>query len=570
MPPENGGSKPGETGGMEPGPNPQNGGGSRNSSGDPRSPGKVTDIAQIRKKVEERRQAEAAGGNPAGPGGDEGPDMKGGSGGGITSGFVRKCLNANELGDGMLFAEQFRHQYLFIKNFDTWYRWTGHFWERDILDRGIGDVEAVAGIYLNEAKRLVGDIDKAIKDGHKEKAKDLEDLQSKIYKRVLRLRSDRGRLNTLKFAHTNPENAVAVGGDEFDQDPWVLGCLNGVIDLRTGQIRPGRREDWITKVAPTEWHGLETPAPTWERFLAEIFLEDQDLIDFLGRLLGYAVTGLTVEHILPVLVGQGRNGKGTIVESLYHALGPLATAIPSELLLDQGRIRNSAGPSPDIMALRGARIAVAAESDENRRFSHSKVKWLTGGDTLTARNPHDRELSVFSPTHTLILQTNHEPNAASDDFAFWERVAMVPFALSFVTRKPSAPNERPADIHLLEKLKAEAPGILAWLVRGCLAWQRHGLSIPPTVRAATDNYRRDQDRIQDWFDECCYKDPASETKASDAYDNFRSWWEKNVSKKTLSNHKFGKWLTRRFPKEKSGVYVYYGFGLQAELGDLGR
>lgn len=523
---------------------------------------KVTDIAEIKRKVEERRKAEAAAQDP-------GPDMKGGSGGGITSGFVRKCLFANELGDGMIFAERFREQYVFVKNYSSWYRWTGHFWEHDVLDRSHAAVETVAEVYLEEAKKLVSDIDAALKAGKKDRAKDLENLQGKIYRRVQRLRSDRGRTNTLKFAHTNPQNAIAISGDEFDQDPWILGVKNGVVDLRTGELRPGRRDDWIMKAAPTEWRGLDTEAPTWERFLSEVLADDQEVIDFLGRLFGYAITGLCVEHILPVLVGQGRNGKGTIIETLMAVLGPLAAPIPAELLLDQGRVRNSAGPSPDIMALRGVRIAFASESDENRRFSHSKVKWLTGGDTLTARNPHDRDFTTFAPTHTLFLITNHEPNASADDYAFWERVAMIPFPLSFVTRQPVYDNERPADIHLREKLSAEAPGILAWLVRGCLAWQHHGLNPPPAVKKATDAYRRDQDRLADWIDECCYLDPAASVKASEAYDNFKTWWEKNVSKKVPSQHKFGKWMTRRFRKEKSGVYVYYGIDIISALGELG-
>jgi len=524
----------------------------------------VTDIAEIRKKVEERRAAESAGADP-------GPNMKGGSGGGITSSFIRKALFANELGDGMMFAEHFRDQFIYAKNFSCWYRWNGHFWERDVLDTAISGVEKTAALYLEEAKKIVSDIDVAIKAKNKEAVLALENLQGNIYKRVLRLRSDRGRLNTIKFAHTNPENAIAISGDEFDRDPWLLACLNGVLDLRTGQLRPGRPSDYITKAAPVEWLGIDHPAPLWERFLSEILLEDIDTIDFLSRLLGYAITGLNVEHILPVLCGKGRNGKGTIVETMLHVLGPLAAPIQSEMLVDQARVHSSAGPSPDIMSLKGLRVAFASETDEHRRFSQSKVKWLTGSDTLTGRNLHDRELTTFTPSHTLFLMTNNIPNASADDFAFWERAKIIPFTLSFVTREPSGTNERPADIHLLEKLKAESSGILSWLVRGCLAWQNHGLKPSETVLKATRLERRSQDWLQDFIDEWCYIDAAAESQASKIYEKYADWAEKNMGKKQVKTpHLFGKALAKRFVKEKHGVNYYYGIGiLDAPLGDLG-
>jgi len=213
------------------------------------------------------------------------------------------------------------------------------------------------------------------------------------------------------------------------------------------------------------------------------------------------------------------------------------------------------------MALRGLRIAFASENDEGRRFSPSRVKWLSGGDTLVGRSPHDRYETHFTPTHTLILLTNHKPHAPADDFAFWERVHLIPFDLSFVNRKPVADNERPADKHLPEKLRAEASGILAWMVRGCLAWQDKGLDPPRIVRDATADYRREEDILGDFIDECCFLDPSAEIQSSKLYTAFCDWWEQNVSKKTLSQKKFGKMMTKRFKREKKGTYKYFGLDL---------
>jgi putative DNA primase/helicase len=492
----------------------------------------------------------------------------------ITSKFVQDCLYANELGDGMLAAALFKDRFLFNKSSDEWLKWEGHHWDRDIMARSKASVENVAQEYLSEASRIVGRIGEAIEKKDRDTQTKLQDVQDKIYKRVGRLRSERGRTNTLKFAHTNIENQISIKGDELDLNPWLLACKNGVIDLRTGELRPGRPEDLISKASPMEFTGIDTPAPAWEMFLKEILViidttekkepsikEHPALVDYVARLFGYGITGQTVEHFLPILHGQGRNGKGVLIETISSILGGYMGPIQSEMLLDQGRVKNSAGPSPDIMALRGLRIAFASETDQGRRFSTSRVKWLTGGDTLKGRYPHDKYETEFSPTHTLILMTNSKPDVSDDDFAFWERVHLVPFELSFVEREPEKFNERPADKYLREKLLAEAPGILAWLVRGCLEWQRVGLNPPPVVIDATKEYRRDEDLLGHFLKECCYEDPGTESTAKELYDRFREWWQVNVSRKVLSQKKFGGMMVKKFNRSKSGTYRYFGVGL---------
>ena len=327
----------------------------------------------------------------------------------------------------------------------------------------------------------------------------------KINKRMQRLRTKRGAENALFWGHTHSGNHISVRGDQFDCKPWLLACDNCVIDLRTGEGRPGRREDLLTKASGIKWKDVLHPAGLWEQSLLEIFGGDDELVGYLQRLLGYGITGQTTEHCLPIFYGRGRNGKTTIIETLCHVLGPLARPIQSEILMDQGRYRrSSAAPSPDIMGLRGLRLAFASELDEGRRISPSRVKWLTGGDTLVGRNPHDRFEVEFVPTHLLILSTNEKPSAPADDFAFWERVHLIPFPVSFVTHKPQIKNERPADKTLLERLKEEGSGVLAWLVRGALAWQEQGLSPPLCVVHATQEYRRDEDLLADFIEACCF------------------------------------------------------------------
>ena len=505
----------------------------------------IAQQVEARKKAEADRLAESS------------PDPKSNS---ISSKFVRECLYANELGDGMLYAAMHRDQYIFNKSSGEWLAWSGCFWERDDMSLATSAVENTAGRYLEEAARLVNDIAQA-KKAKDSSASNLKSLQGLIYNRVSRLRSNRGREQCLKMAHTNQENALAIRGDVLDTRPWLLACQNGVVDLRTGKLRPGRPDDYLSKACDVEYPGPEVPAPLWENTLLEVFNGDPELVGFIRRLFGYAITGLRTEHVFPILWGIGRNGKSTIIEIISFVLGPLAGPIQSEMLLDQWRPKGSTGPSPDIMALKGLRMAFASESDEGRRISPSRVKWLTGGDTLVGRNPYDKYEIKFTPAHTLFLLTNEKPQPPQDDFAFWERAALIPFELSFVDRDPRGKFERRADKDLLDKLEKEAPGILAWLVQGCLEWQERGLDPPPVVIEATKQYRRDEDLLSDFIEQCCFLDPAAKEQASKIYPVFKAWYQKNVSKRGISQKRFGRMMSKRFKREKHGTYIYYGIGL---------
>jgi len=513
-------------------------------------------IESIRQEVEERRIKEA--GNKKKDNSDD-EEKK--------SSFIKECLYANELGDGVLYADIHKGKFIYNKTTAEWLSWAGHHWQRDIEDSSLAAVESVSETYrkafINIRAELMSD--------RREDEKDftytneiIEEKEKFVDKKIRRLRSQRHRVNCRKFGHTNPINQLSAEGKDFDQHKMKFACVNGVVDLRTGNLFPGEPDDLIIKASPIEWKGIDEPALEWELFLKQIFKGDEELIEYLARLLGYGITGLTWEHVLPILWGRGRNGKSTLIEAIKYILGPLAAPIRSEMLLDQGRTLSSSGPTSDIMSLRGLRIAFASETDENRRFSPSKVKWLSGGDTLVGRNPHDRYETYFSPTHKLIMLTNELPHAPSHDFAFWERVHLIPFRLSFVDRDPQAEDELSADKKIPERLRQEASGILAWLVRGCLAWHDRGLDPPPIITEATAKFRRDEDTLADFIDERCFLDKNQKTNATILYGAYRDWFEINISKDVPSQHRFGKSMAKRFKRKKAGVYFYYGIGLLSE------
>lgn len=519
----------------------------------------TSEIEDLRKQVKERVDHETAQCvSPA-----DQPDQ-------ITPELIRDCLFANELGDGTLYATLFRDKLLYCHNISEWYEWAGHYWQRDAMCHALSKVEQVTSLYLGEYRRLALEIANLASAGAEQESdviKKFRAIQGQLLKRVSQLRGTNRRTACLEFAHTI-ENPIAIKGEEFDVRPWLYPCKNGVLDLERGILKPGRPGDYLSLASPVEFIDIDTPAPLWEKSLLEIFSGNIDLVTYLQRLFGYAMTGLVYEKIFPVFYGRtGWNGRSMIVETISHIMGDLAHSIPSEMLLAQKFAKNSSGPSPDIMSLKGVRLAFASEIDEGQRFSTSKIKWLTGNDTLVGRNPHDKYPTCFAPTHKLILMTNTQPSAPAHDRAFWLRMQLIPFDISFVNRDPLEAYERRANLSLGREILREAPGILAWLVRGCLLWQRDGLNPPLAVTEASLRYQRSEDLFGDFIDECLLQEPGAKEKASALYGRFVSWYHENIGQKEHSGTWFGKQMGLRFEKKKAnGGVFYHGVCLRLEIG----
>lgn len=557
-----------------------------NNDEKPRLQAVPKDRASIQAAVEERRAAVKGGGaqgaakksstpgagstsRAAGSGGQ----ADNGDGDGVDSKFVRDCLAMNQLGDGALFAQLNQGRYVFNKSSDEWIEFDGHSWKRDILDRSQIAVETtVVQAYLDESERVGERLIQARRN--KEKTKDLESLQGDILKRVSQLRSTTRVDQCLRFASTCTDG-LAITGDELDTNPYLFGVANGVIDLETGRMRPGKPCDWVSKASRISWQDIEAPAPTFERFVSQILGDNDALVGYVQRLLGHAMLGHVREHVLPCWYGAGRNGKGTLIETMAEVFGDYYWQIQAEMLLDQRAARSSSGPSADIMSLRGRRLVVGSEPTEGSRWHLGRVKLLTGGDRLTGRNPNDKYEVNFAPSHTLILLTNTRPAASAEDFAFWKRLHLVPFEMRFVD-DPQEDNERQRDPHLIDSLKQELPGILAWLVRGCIDWQQRGLEPPPSILEATAEYRQDEDLYGDFIAERCVLGEHMQSGSSQLYQEFREWFAETVSKRreAPSQKKFGEALGRRRGveriKDRTGRAAYRGIGLRetTEVPDL--
>jgi P4 family phage/plasmid primase-like protien len=336
-----------------------------------------------------------------------------------------------------------------------------------------------------------------------------------------------------------------------DGNQYMVGLDNArqVIDLKAGVVRPAERADFITKTLNAQELGQALKAQRWLLFLNEVFGDDPELIFWLQRWCGYILTGSTAEQCFLFCYGFGANGKSVLIDTLRYVLGDYARAIASETLTETKRAAGSA--SPDLADLIGARLALTTETEEGVALAESLLKALTGGDTLTARKLYSAP-TQFTPQFKIMMSGNHKPLIKGNDDGIWRRVRLLPFTKTF------SGNQR--DTRLSEKLRAEAPHILAWMVEGCLAWQQNGLAdIPATIKAATADYKEDQDLIGAWLADCCQLTNQCEGLSTTLYNSYKFWCDTNGLMKS-SNKVFGRRLAERgFTSRRSnGISVWAG------------
>jgi putative DNA primase/helicase len=278
---------------------------------------------------------------------------------------------------------------------------------------------------------------------------------------------------------------LAIDHEALDADPWLLNVKNGTLDLRTGTLGPHRRDALITKTAPVAYD-VSATAPTWTAFLDRAMGGDASLVGYLQRLVGYALTGALREHVLVFLYGAGANGKSTFLSTIHTLLGEYATPAPRGVLF---RSRGERHPT-ELATFFGRRFVTCSEIEEGQVFDEALVKDLTGGDRIECRRMRE-DFWMFTPTHKLFLAGNHKPTIRGDDEGIWRRMKLVPWTVTIP--------EHERDTTLLERLRAELPGILRWAVEGCLDWQTRGLSEPDGVRGATAAYRAENDALGEFF-----------------------------------------------------------------------
>jgi putative DNA primase/helicase len=312
------------------------------------------------------------------------------------------------------------------------------------------------------------------------------------------------------LARSNEEQRATTG--QWDGDHYLLGTPGGTVDLRTGELRDARPEQYVTKATAVTPAPPETLTPLWSAFLGRIMAGDEDLISYLQRFLGYCLTGSIEEHAFAFGHGTGANGKGVFTLTMQHVLGDYALTVPTEILMVS---HNERHPT-ELARLRGVRLAIGSEIEVGRTWAEARVKSLTGGDAIAARLMR-QDFFEFSPAFKLLLCGNHKPSLRGVDEAIRRRLHLIPFKVTI----PAA--ER--DTELPEKLRAEWPGILRWAIDGCIQWQERGLDPPATVVDATDSYLNAEDAVGRWLEERTQADPNIFTATKALFSDWKEWAE---------------------------------------------
>jgi putative DNA primase/helicase len=350
------------------------------------------------------------------------------------------------------------------------------------------------------------------------------------------------------------EPGITVQPEQLDEDPWVVNCLNGTIDLRTGQLREHRREDLITHVLPFEYDP-DARLSLWDQVLERV-QPDPQMRGFLQRAAGYTLAGVTTEEKLFFCYGDGSTGKSTVLQALASTLGSYAATADFETFLQKDR---SSGHSADIARLARKRMVLGIEVDEGKKLAEALVKQITGGDIITASHKY-QEAFEFRASFSLWLAANHRPRIRADDNAMWRRVLQVPFDV-VIPEEERDPQVKAT----LTNPRVAGPAILAWMVQGCLDWQVVGLRPPEAVVEATAQYRREMSPVTDFVENRVVVQEGARAGNTDTYKEYQQWAADNGIRYPLTQKAFTqamKALGFQQVRNKQGRY-WDGLGLMA-------
>lgn len=419
-------------------------------------------------------------------------------------------INLTDIGNAERLTQRHGENLRYLDLWNKWLTWDGQRW----ADDNIRQVQA----WMKDAIRALAADSVEIADDKERKQLLKHALASESAGRI------KGALEMAKA-----ESGIPIQPSDLDPDPLLLNLRNGTYDLAVEAKRNHQRTDMLTKVCPVDYD-QDAEAPLWHAFLERI-LPDEAVRRYIRQLVGYSLTAKTGEQILPILYGSGANGKTTFLETIRHMLGDYGQVAPASVFMDQKE-----GIPNDIARLRGARFVMVSEIGAGKRLNEALVKRLTGGDTLTARFLR-AEFFEFKPQFKAWLATNHKPEIRGTDEAIWRRLRLIPFTVTIPE------DERDDDFPAT--LLNELPGILNWALAGYMDWNANRLVTPPTVLAATGEYRAESDLIGQFIDEqCTTGGPELWVKAAEIYETYVAW-TREMGSDTLSQQAFGRKLSEK-------------------------
>jgi putative DNA primase/helicase len=405
------------------------------------------------------------------------------------------------------FAIQHAGDLRYVAELGRWYFWDGKRWRRDTQLLGFDSARRICRAAAAECNE---------------------------HHRLRTIASAKTVAAVEKLARSDHRLAATI--DQWDADPWLLNTPDGAVNLRTGKLRHHRSGDHMTKITAVG-PDASCEIPMWRKFLDRITGRNTDLQDYLQRVLGYALTGVTTEQALFFIFGPGANGKSALLEAILGIVGDYGQTSPIETFTASNFDRHPT----ELARLHGARLVTATETEEGRRWAESRIKQLTGGDRVSARFMR-QDFFEYVPQFKLIIAGNHMPGLRTVDEAARRRFNLIKFGVVIPA------HER--DRHLARKLKREWPGILAWLIEGCLDWQERGLDPPDVVREATDEYFRQEDLFAMWVEEKCVRDANAFTSRENLFDSW-SFWTRKAGEPAGTRRDFYNELRRRHFVEKT-------------------
>jgi putative DNA primase/helicase len=461
---------------------------------------------------------------PATPGADWLPPRANESNGAAgNSAAPRPVYGLNDTGNADRLADAFGEDLIYCHERRAYYVWTGQRWQYDEFIQ----VERRAEQTIRGAFAEAGSLDD----------------QTERTALFRFLNKSLSRISLASMIHLAKKKVRAIGATDLDRDPWLLNVENGTIDLKTGGLRPPCREDLISKLIPLQYDP-SAQCPRFMRFIYRIMGDGPDasvdakeradrMVKYLQRLFGCAATG-KAEKVLVVFYGHfGNNGKTTLLTTVSRALGDreYSTQINIDsLMADPRGLGGNNAVNADLADLQGARFVFTSEVGKGQRLSLGRVKYLTGITAIRTRRLRENWIN-FSPTHKIFMDCNDRPVISSPTDAVWNRVLCVPFDVVI-------PDEE-IDTDLPQKLEAELPGILAWIVEGALDYYRDGLRhCPPEVRASTDDYRESSDRLKEFIEDCCRINPFAWVSSERIVGAYEEWCHRNGEKLPLQGRDF--------------------------------
>lgn len=429
-----------------------------------------------------------------------------------------------DVGNGRVLARAVAGRGLYCREWDRWLVWDGKRWYED----GQLEIEAAA-------KKTLRDRYQAALKSYAAKLARCSDVAEykrveATMKRVLGwcMKSEDARHIHASISMARSEPGAYTTFRKFNCHPYLLNCANGTLDLRSGELLPHDPELMLTQLCPTDYDS-DAQCPRWEQFMSEVFDSDSELVESAQRLFGYCLTGSVDAHVLPIFHGTGRNGKSTVERALKAVLGSDYCCTAPQNFLAMSRFEQH---PTKLVVLYAKRLVFDVETGDAMRLNEELVKRLTGGDPVQARKLYE-DFWEFDPTHKLVMLTNNEPHVAGTDIAIWSRLKKWPFNVSFLGREEHGLDDR---------LRAEAPGILAWLVHGCFEWQRLGLGEPKAVAAATAAYRHEQDHVGLFVEASLTRDPTGRIRTDELMRLYTLWCVAN-GHRPLNVSAFGRRMT---------------------------